>query len=249
MQCIEAHEVLGAVIDGEVAFGDQVAARAHIASCPACAAVATDYRAIGDRLRATAYQPLPAGLADTIRARIAAEPTAANDNKRPIWRSLMSQAAMLVIVSGLSGLLGWHFARTALDEDRTSRDVVAAHVRALIQDSPVQIASSQSHTVKPWFNGRVDFAPAVKDLTAEGFPLVGGRLDVVGNRRIAALVYKRRLHVIGVFIWPADQPTRTKPKMSSQQGFNIITWTSGDLTYWAVSDLNPQELAQLQNLL
>src|SRR5262249_60708206 len=112
------------------------------------------------------------------------------------------QAAVLVVVSGLSGLMGWQLSQSALETGRLERDVVAAYVRSLLQDSTVQVASSESHTVKPWFNGRIEFAPTVKDLTAQGFPLVGGRLDFVDNRRIAALVYKRRQHVINISICP-----------------------------------------------
>jgi anti-sigma factor RsiW len=113
----------------------------------------------------------------------------------------------------------------------------------------VQVASSQSHTVKPWFNGRIEFAPSVKDLTDRGFPLVGGRVDVVGGQRAATLVYKRRLHVINVFIWSAADGASSGPMAGAVQGYNTVSWTAGGLTYWAISDLNARELAELQALL
>jgi anti-sigma factor RsiW len=113
----------------------------------------------------------------------------------------------------------------------------------------VQVASSQSHTVKPWFNGRVEFAPSVKDLTDRGFPLVGGRVDFVGGQRVATLVYKRRLHVINVFIWPAADGVSPGPVPTDIQGYNIVSWIAGSLTYWAISDPNARELAELQALL
>jgi anti-sigma factor RsiW len=115
-----------------------------------------------------------------------------------------------------------------------------------------QVASSDRHTVKPWFAGRLDFSPAVKDLAAEGFELTGGRLDIVGDRRIAALVYKRRQHIINVFMWPASAGLgleSTGAMRASLRGYNVLTWTSDGLTYWAVSDLNAAELGELQKLL
>jgi anti-sigma factor RsiW len=249
MRCSDAHEVLNALIDDEDAGERQQAAAAHIASCSLCTARADDYRRMGEHLRAVAYAPTPPDLGHKIRLRLAAEAQPTKEKWRLDWRRLMQQAAVLVIVSGLSALLSWHLTETAYEKRRLERDVVAAHVRSLLQDSLVQVASSESHTVKPWFAGRVDFAPAVKDLTTQGFPLSGGRLDFIGNRRIATLVYKRRQHVINVFMWPADHRDGAAPNQSTLQGYNTITWTAGGMAYWAVSDLNAKELAQLRGLL
>jgi anti-sigma factor RsiW len=248
MQCKEARETLSALIDDEVGGEEQQAHRAHIASCSLCAEVERDYRRIGEQLRAVARQPAPPDLADKVRARLAAE-TGVESAARSQWRRFLQWAAVLLLISGLSGVVGWQLGQSAVEKRRLERDIVAAHVRSLLQDNTVQLASSQSHTVKPWFNGRVDFAPTVKDLSAEGFPLLGGRLDFIDNRRIAALVYKRRMHVINVFMWPTDAENRTPPVPSLLQGYNALTWTAGGLTYWAVSDLNAKELAQLQALL
>jgi anti-sigma factor RsiW len=129
------------------------------------------------------------------------------------------------------------------------REVVAAHVRSLLQDSPIQIASSDAHTVKPWFGGRLEFAPTVKDLAAEGFPLAGGRLDYIGGRRVAALVYHRRLHVINVFLWPSASAADSAPVSVVDRGYNIVTFTRGGIVYWVISDLNMAELRLLQSLL
>jgi anti-sigma factor RsiW len=161
----------------------------------------------------------------------------------------MAQAAALVIVAGLSSLVSWQLGESRARHNMLERDVVSAHARSLLQESPVQVASSQSHTVKPWFNGRIEFAPSVKDLTDKGFPLVGGRVDVVGGQRVATLVYKRRLHVINVFIWPAADSTSPGTTRAAVQGYNTVSWTVGGLTYWAISDLNARELAELQGLL
>ena len=249
MQCKEAHETLSALLDDEPGAEQQYAAKAHIAGCPLCAEVARDYRRIGADLRRIARVPAPADLAHKVRARLASEAQSSDRLQRVPWRRLAQYAATLILVAALSGLLGWQLARSSFEQRRMERDVVAAHVRSLLQDNTVQIASSESHTVKPWFNGRIEFAPSVKDLTAQGFPLVGGRLEFIDNRRIAALVYKRRRHVINVFMWPADGEARSAPKASVLQGYNTLSWTAGGITFWAVSDLNAKELAELQGLL
>jgi anti-sigma factor RsiW len=249
MQCKEAHETLSALLDHELGAEQQHAAKAHIAGCSLCAEVARDYRRIGDDLRTVARAAPPADLAHKVRARLAAEAQSSHGAPRFPWGRLAQYAASLILIAGLSGLLGWQLAQSTFEQRRLERDVVAAHVRSLLQDNTVQIASSESHTVKPWFNGRIEFAPTVKDLTAEGFPLVGGRLEFIDNRRIAALVYKRRRHVINVFMWPADGEARTAPKAAILQGYNTLSWTAGGITFWAVSDLNAKELADLQGLL
>ncbi len=248
MQCRDAAEFVSAFVDGEVADEGQRAAAAHIASCPTCSALADDYRAIGRQL-ADGYQPAPAHLADKIRARLAAEDAGTRNTRRPDWHRWARQAAVLLLASGLSALVAWPLTQLSAQTAGLERDVVAAHVRSLLQDSTTQVASSDRHTVRPWFAGRVDFAPAVKDLTAEGFPLTGGRLDLIGDRRIAAVVYKRRQHVINVFIWPAAGLESSSPKLAVLKGYNALTWTTGGLTYWAVSDLNAAELGELQKLL
>jgi anti-sigma factor RsiW len=129
------------------------------------------------------------------------------------------------------------------------REIVSAHVRSLLQESPIQVASSDTHAVKPWFNGRVDFSPPVKDLTAEGYPLVGGRVDYIGERRVAALVYRRHRHVVNVFLWPSGNTGEVAARSDAFKGYNVLVWTSDDITYWAVSDLPGDELRQLQTFL
>jgi anti-sigma factor RsiW len=130
------------------------------------------------------------------------------------------------------------------------REILTAHRRSLVQDKPIQIASSDGHTVKPWFNGRIDFAPPVRDLTFAGFLLVGGRVDIIGENRVAAIVYKRREHVINVFMWPSSNaPVAQTAAHIAIKGYNAVTWSAPGLTYWAVSDLNFNELNNLQKLL
>jgi len=157
----------------------------------------------------------------------------------------MRWAAGLVFAMGLSALVTMHAMRSSQEQAFLQREILTAHVRSLVQDRPIQIASSDGHMVKPWFNGRIDFAPMVKDLTFAGFPLAGGRVEIVDGRRIAALVYKRREHVINVFMWPATEPGQAA-RHFAVKGYNVLTWSAAGAIYWAVSDLNASEMGDLQ---
>jgi anti-sigma factor RsiW len=133
---------------------------------------------------------------------------------------------------------------------RVAQQVVANHVRSLmLSGRDVDVASSDQHTVKPWFNGRVAFSPPVRKLDGAGFELVGGRLDVLDGQKVAALVYKRRAHVINLFVWPAAESSALPPRTLTTQGYHVIHWTDGDLTYWVASDLNEAEMQEFVDLI
>jgi anti-sigma factor RsiW len=125
--------------------------------------------------------------------------------------------------------------------------VISSHVRALITGHTTDVVSTDRHTVKPWFNGRIDFSPPVNDLAQQGFPLVGGRVDYLDGRSVAALVYQRRKHVIDLFIWPMTSGEASGNE--SLKGYNVIRWSNGGMYFVAVSDLNKMELEQFKNLL
>lgn len=246
MQCTDAREFVSAFVDGELAGELQQRAGAHIATCSACSKLADDYRDIGRHI-ASGYEPPASDLADKIRKSIDSESAATASVQQRGLHSLLRQAAVFILACGLSALAGWYLTQQAVTRNRLERDIVASHVRSLLQDKPVQIASSERHVVKPWFAGKVDFSPTMKDLSAQGFPLVGARIDYVEDRRVAALVYMRRLHVINVFIWP-NSGGSSEPQAVAFKGYNGVTWTAEGMTYWAISDLNALELKELQAL-
>jgi anti-sigma factor RsiW len=248
MQCDEAQQLISAGIDGEISDTSAEKLREHTETCTSCSGVQADFRRISQQLKSAGREVLPSRLEPRVRdaiGRAARESYVPNLTRKPWLRQVAALAAVcLIAIFGT-----WTMTRQYDSQSRIERDVLAAHMRALLQDNPIQVASSDTHTVKPWFNGRVEFSPDVKDFAAEGFPLAGGRLDYIGGKRVAALVYRHRLHVIDVFVWPAATAEDVPPRLISTDGYNLLTWNHGGLTYWAVSDLNATELQQFKALL
>jgi anti-sigma factor RsiW len=192
------------------------------------------------RTSALSFTPPPA-LTKQVRAAVR---RASRADARPMgwaWGGLSVAVAMalVVLVVWSSGLV--HM-RAPVDE-YVLQDVIAGHVRSLMVNHLTDVLSADQHTVKPWFEGHVDFAPPVPDLTAQGFPLVGGRLDYLDNRPVAALVYKRQQHVINLFVWPALSGAARPEATITRHGYNLVQWTIAGMTYWAISTLNAQEMA------
>jgi anti-sigma factor RsiW len=187
---------------------------------------------------------------DSLRERVRASLGKAGRGQRS-WMlpRLFSMAAALAAVA----LVSWNLAlRSAMpaEEDLLARDVVTAHVRSLMGEGHLNdVASSDQHTVKPWFTGKLDFAPPVQDLANAGFTLTGGRLDYLNARAVAALTYKYRQHVVNVFVWPAAGAQEIEPIALSRQGYSILHWNRGGMRYWAVADVAPAQLASLAEAL
>lgn len=195
--------------------------------------------------RHAAPSELRARIVDAICESDAASP---HPTARQGWRSWWNMGAafaMGILVSvGATGFLAASNAREA-----RSHEVVASHVRSLMAAHLTDIASADRHAVKPWFTGKLDFSPPVRDLAAAGFPLVGGRLDYIGSRPAAALIYRHRQHIINVFVWPRDERSPAPPAAFLAQGFNVTGWQDDSMQFWLVSDLNASELAQFAQLL
>ena len=263
MRCDEAREMASAWVDGELPEGQARELAAHVAGCSACRALTADFGVLSAALADLGREPPPEGLEARVRAALADARDVA-----PVWvwaparwRGFARNAAAMAAVCVLSVFGTWSALRpigsppggnppgvtSGGPVSMAPHDAVAAHMRALLQDSPIQVPSSDSHTVRPWFNGKVEFAPPVKDLTAEGFQLAGGRLDFIDGHRVATLVYKRRLHTISVFVWPEALPAETSAAQIS--GLNLLTWRKDGMVWWAVSDLELEELRELRALL
>ena len=163
------------------------------------------------------------------------------------WRPLAMGATMAAVA-----LLLWSVVPTFNRRDPdtgTREEVLAAHVRSLMADHLTDLTSTERHTVKPWLSSRLDFAPPVEDLASEGFTLIGGRLDYLRGRPVAALVYRYRQHVINVFVWPSSKNREASVQTWALRGYNIARFDSRGMSFWAVSDLNPEDLQKLASLL
>ena len=191
----------------------------------------------GERIRNEAtYHAAPAHLRARILASLPQEPAG---RRWKHWGLASGLAAAFVLL-----LAAGFFILMPGPDQRLADEIVAAHVRSLMVGHAFDVASSDSHTVKPWFAGKLDFSPPVFDLTAQGFALVGGRLDYIDRRPAAALVYRHRQHLINLFLLPATRNAR--PRTLEQQGFHLAAWEKAGMTWWAISDLNATELAQFK---
>ena len=240
MNCDEANVMMHALIDGELDARHAREVEAHIASCSACAAQMRALQDMRSAMRAADLRhTAPAGLREKIESRLPVQ-TARGANRRAVLKGFsLGAVATALAATGLLAII------TREDSQRRLLgEVVSAHLRSLQGQHLIDVASSDQHTVKPWFNGRLDVAPPVVDLTAQGFTLIGGRLDYVDAKPVAAIVYRRRVHVINLFCAPAPGSSKRSAVMESLQGFNVRRWSENGIDLWAVSDLNPDELTE-----
>ena len=239
MNCDEAGILLHALIDGELDAGHAREVEAHIATCADCAAQLRQVQNFQQTISpANLRHVAPARLRASIEGKLPAPEASAN--RRSVIKGFAAGFAASAIAA--SGLLLVVVRRD--DDRRVVGEVVSAHLRSLQAQHLTDVQSTDQHTVKPWFNGRLDVAPPVVELTAQGFTLLGGRLDYVDAKPVAAIVYRRRVHVINLFCAPAPGAVRRSASMESLQGFNVRSWTENGLNLWAVSDINPGELAE-----
>ncbi len=239
MNCAELDPLLHGYLDGEFDLGRSLEIECHLEACRACAA---RFRALKDLRRALQapelYQRAPTHLRQRIRA-------AMPGKRRRRWVPALAAAMVLLGVS-LGVVLGLRLNR---GEDFLTREAVAGHVRSLLPDRPiVDVVSADTHTVKPWFHGHVDFAPPVRDLADQGYPLRGGRVEFLDNQKVAVLVYQRRKHVINLFVWP-QAGSEVAPQEQTYQGYVVLHWVRDGFTYWAVSDMSSEGLQRFADLL
>jgi len=245
-----------AELDGELGAAEAASLAVHRAECPICQAAAAELMQARALIRDDLYQRTPDEARQRVMAALdAARPTqqpqpaaAAAPRPSPSWRGWWSawwapgwsNGASFGLGAACAALLAFFLIVPAMPPGLTE-EIVAGHVRALQPGHLQDVASEDRHTVKPWFDGKLDFAPPVKDLAAARFPLTGGRLDYLGGRPVAALVYQRDKHVIDLFVWPAAGDT--PPQTAERQGYNIVHWSQDGMNFWAVSDV---EMAQLK---
>ena len=242
MNCEETRPLLHPYLDGELDVVKSLEVAAHLRECQACTAEYVSLQAVHESVSADElYYRAPAGLNKRVRAALREENRSAQGPRRLPWSWLALGAVAAVIVLAAVGAYVRGQA-ASVQGGLVAQEAIASHMRSLMGDHLTDIAYSDKHVVKPWFAGKLDFSPVVGDWTAQGYPLVGGRLDYIDGRPVAALVYKLRDHVINLFSWPARGSAIAPVQASSYQGYNVLHWTQGGMTYWAVSDLNEGEL-------
>jgi anti-sigma factor RsiW len=226
-----------AYLDGELDPANALSVGQQMSQEPALAGEAERVKElqnlIHDRLPREAA---PAGL----RARIESSVSGTrHERAKPSWLALAASIAVAAVVAGTST---WLVVDSRQQQMQVAELLVSDHIRGLMAPEPVDVVSSDRHTVKPWFNGRISNSPRVVDLAKDGFPLIGGRVDVLGRTPVSTLVYRRAKHLISLTSVPADGAFAFSNSPRRINGYNIVRWTENDVSYWAISDLEPKEL-------
>jgi anti-sigma factor RsiW len=242
MTCRETKNLLNAYVDGELDSAGSLGVEKHVQGCASCLTDAENLHALASAienggLRFTAPQRLKTNVQAALREANPA-PTRSIFNWR--WGSAVAAAVLIVVVS-----MQW----LKPSQETLMNEIVSSHVRSMMANHITDVASSDRHTVKPWFSGKLDYSPPVKDLTDQGFRLLGGRLDYVDSRPVAALVYQRSQHLINLFVWPSNNTVTKQEDQLTRQGYNLIHWTQSGMSYWLVSELNLAELGECARLL
>ena len=231
MMCDDVGRDLEAYVDRELDTDAIAAIRSHVSACASCRQRIAERELLGRLVRSVPYRMAP----DRLRARVVTHV----ERRRSLHHLLVRAAAAVVILVVGAGILLVRSATT--QSDALVESLVDGHVRSLLADHLFDVQSTDQHTVKPWFLGKLDFSPPVVDLAPAGFPLIGGRLDYVSGHSVAALIYQRQKHTINVFVWPASNQG-SGARERTIRGFNVRHWVESGMSFWAVSDLNDAEL-------
>ena len=240
MNCARIRQTLDAWLDGELDPATGAEIERHVSGCPACAGLKEGRVALGRQLHADLPRyRAPAGLEHAVRNSLRGE------KRGPTWL----QAGVAAAVIAATGVFAGYWIARPVPDGSLREQVVASHVASLgTARRLTEVASADRHAVKPWFQGKVDFAPAVRDLSAEGYVLLGGRLDHVGGGQAAAIVYRVREHVINLFVWRAGAPADEPLSVTPARGFSLATWTESGLRFAAISDTDAREIERFARL-
>ena len=237
--CVDQELLIGGLVDGELDAANTALVEAHVARCEACREELERLQAVRSLLQIEGvHARAPESLARRIASLPEVAPKAANENRVPSW-----------LAPGAIGALAASLAMISLVTPATTaavdQDLVSSHVRSLQPGHLTDVQTTNQHIVKPWFNGRIDFAPPVPELADQGFPLVGGRLDSIDGKTVPAIVYKRRLHTVNLYVWPTKE---SGERAFVKEGFAVREWTRNGLRFAAVSDIPAAELEQFEKL-
>ena len=247
MGCNRSATILHGYFDNELDALGAAEFERHLEQCAHCIDALEALELMRSSLNAARlYKKAPAELRQNIMAKIRLPRPVTIFPRRAVWQWLAVAAALVLVT--YTGLRMASLHRSQDYETVLAAEIIDAHLRSLQPGHLIDVVSTDQHTVKPWFDGRLDFSPPVRDFADQGFPLQGGRIDVVHGRSVAALVYGRRRHVVNVFIWPTEEKDRPA-RSGSLQGYQWTTWRAGGMEFCAVSDAAPSALEQLRSLL
>ncbi len=257
MDCVDARVLIHGHLDGELDLATDVEVQRHIEDCARCVGEYAALRSMRMRLRDEDFRfDVPEALKERIRRAIPTPETlalprlSAYQAQRGPWMTRAIRFAIPMAIGAMLALIIVPRAMSPSADQRLAIEVVTSHVRSLMAEHLMDVASTDQHTVKPWFNGKLDFSPPVTDFAKQGFPLVGGRLDYIDGRPVAALVYQRNKHVINVFMWPRIRVGSSGiRKIETENGYNVDQLIVAGMNCWVVSDLNRQELDKFAALL
>jgi anti-sigma factor RsiW len=257
MNCEESLTYLAAYLDDELDVAKSLDVQKHLTKCADCRQLEDEQVVLRSALRdpELSFKP-PAEFAKRIEAAVRGAARNEARSERPSWFERfrfgtfpwVPATAAVAIIAMIGVLLFMNRMRTS-HEQLIADAVLAGHIRSLQANHLVDVPSSDRHTVKPWFQGKLDFSPPVPDLSELGWNLIGGRLDYVDSRPVAALIYQRRMHDINVFLWPNHGLADDSIRQEDAQGYQILHWNGAETTYWVVSDLNNAELLQFARAL
>jgi anti-sigma factor RsiW len=253
MSCELTRRFVPGYMDGELDLVRTIEMETHIKDCPACAQKLENQQELRDALRRSSLAyAAPKVLRDRIQSSLRGSIGVEVQERKIKWPSLhIWEWAGAVALLALFSLSGWQWTarfRAPSGDQRIAEEVLSSHVRSLELNHLIDVVSADQHTVKPWFDAKLDFSPPVEDLASDGFPLVGGRLDYLEGREVAALIYQRREHFINVFVWPNPTRSISTQAIESRQGYNIMRWSRRGFQCWAVSDIAASDLAEFARL-
>ena len=254
MSCKLTQRFVPGYLDGELDLVRTIEMETHLQSCGDCARELESQQALRAALqRGSLAYAAPEGLRGRIQSSLRVSDMSGIPERRSAWGALRilqwAGAFAVLAICAVTAQQWLPGLRGPSNDQRLAADVLASHVRSLQANHLMDVASTDQHTVKPWFDGRLDFSPPVEDLASDGFPLVGGRLDYLEGREVGALIYQRRKHFINVFVWPDAAESSSTQTIESRQGYNLMRWSQGGFQFWAVSDVASNDLAEFVRLL
>jgi anti-sigma factor RsiW len=260
VNCKLTNRFVPGYLDGELDLSRTIEMETHLQVCEECARELEELQTLRAALQRNSLAfAAPQALRERIQTSLRssapspAPAPAATPERVSEWNAFQFlRWAGAFAVLALCTVVAWELLpgfHGPTNEQQLAAEVLTSHVRSLEANHLMDVVSTDQHTVKPWFDGKLDFSPPVEDLASDGFPLIGGRLDYLEGRQVAALIYQRRKHFINVFVWPDAAATNSTQILSPQHGYNMTRWSRGGFQFWAVSDVGSADLAEFVRLL